>query len=364
MRLNRRVWLLLALVVTGVSVSLLGGASTGGAANKCSAGRPFCVTITDLDRRSLSTTSPHYMKYSVTISRNGGTSNLTNGAMTLTLEDIIGGTIDSENGTVIGGTPQASTAVFQPSPASTSACKLGSASNILTCTVPNLPAGSQPHTYDPLIFKTSTTATANGTRLTADVRFKEKGSDAQPNDPNEDTVSVAETTTYEPDPDLDVSWAYPNAAINLRTSTADNQYSTFPLSIPSTTMPFTASLQETPVTPSAFCPNCKGEIVSTVGGGIFSADKPANVTIVWNFKPSGFTENGGTAYHKPDVGEIEVFTRKCSFAQNATSPTILPCRTHQHPEPRQRPGARHDRHLVDQQRRLGSRLAHERAVAR
>ena len=138
-----------------------------------------------------------------------------------------------------------------------------------------------------MIFKTSITGTAQGTRLTAEVRFKEKGSDNQPSDPNEDTVSVGETTTYEPDPDLDVSWAYPNAAINLQTSMADNQYSTFPLLIPSTTLPFTASLQETPVTATGFCATCKGEVASVVGGGIFSASQPAHVTIVWNFKPSG-----------------------------------------------------------------------------
>jgi hypothetical protein len=327
MQLDRRVWLVLALIVTGVIIALVGGASAGGATTACSTGRPFCVTITDLDGRSRSTAaSPHYMKYEVSISRNGGTSNLTNGMMTLTLDDIIGGTIDSANGTVIGGTPQASNAVFQPSPASTSACKLGSASNILTCTVPNFPAGSQPLTYAPLIFETSTTTTANGTRLKADVSFKEKGSDSQPVDPNQDTLSVSETTTYEGDADLDVSWAYPNAAINLQTSTADAQYSTFPLAIPSTTDAFTAKLQETSA-PAAFCPNCKGQIVSTVGGGIFSASKPAHVTIVWNFKPSGFTESGGTAYHKPDVGLVEVITQKCVFAPNTTTPTSLPCRT-------------------------------------
>src|SRR4026207_1140246 len=90
MRLHRRAWVFIALVVAGASVAILGGASTVGAASLCSSGRPFCVTVTDLDGRSVSTTSPHYMKYTVAISRNGGTSNLTNGTLTLTLTDIIG----------------------------------------------------------------------------------------------------------------------------------------------------------------------------------------------------------------------------------------------------------------------------------
>ena len=328
MRLHRRAWVFIALVVAGASVAILGGASTVGAASLCSSGRPFCVTVTDLDGRSVSTTSPHYMKYTVAISRNGGTSNLTNGTLTLTLTDIIG--VDDTLLPRPAGDPddKPSTAVYQPNPVSTAKCSVGSASNVLTCTVQNFPAGSGPQVYDPLIFTTSTTATAVATKLTAVATFKEKGNDGQQNDPNQDTVTVPETTTYEANIDEDVSWAYPNASINLQTSTTDNQYTKFPLAVPSTLAnPFTATLNEAAVTGTGFCANCKGEIASTVGGGIFSASKPAHVTIVWDFKPSGFTENGGTAYHQPDSGPVEVIVQKCSFAPNATTPSSLPCRT-------------------------------------
>jgi hypothetical protein len=270
------------------------------------------------------------MKYTVAISRNGGTSNLTNGTLTLTLTDIIG--VDD---TLPGRDPQVdpddqpSTAVFQASPVSTSKCSVGSASNVLTCTVQNFPAGADPQVYDPLIFTTSTTATAAATKLTATASFKEKGSDGPPNDPNQDSVIVSEPTTYEANIDEDVSWAYPNAAINLQTSTADNQYSKFPLAVPSTLAnPFTATLNEAAVTGTGFCAKCKGEIATTVGGGIFSASKPAHVTIVWDFKPSGFTESGGTAYHQPDFpGQLEVIVQKCTFAPNTSTPSSLPCRT-------------------------------------
>jgi hypothetical protein len=336
MNARARGLLLVMVLAAATAVVLTGGAARSSASttSACSDGRPFCVTVEDLDQRSLSTVSAHYMFYKVTITRkaDGGRSNLTNGTLTLTLTDIIG--VDD----TLPGRPTddpndvPSTAVFQPSPVSTSKCSVGSSSNVLTCTVSNFPAGADPQSYEPLIFKTSTTANAASTKLAASARFKEKGNDNQPSDPNQDTLAVAEYTTYEPDPNLDVSWAYPNASIVLQTSTVDtpanDQYSTFPLVIPSAHAPFTASLQETPVTPGVgFCGNCKGEVAQTFGGGIFSASKPAHVTLVWDFKPSGFTENGGTAYHQPDSGPTEVITTKCTFAPNATTPSVLPCRT-------------------------------------
>ena len=335
MKARVRGFLVVMVLAAATAVVLVGGAARSSASttSACSDGRPFCVTVEDLDQRSLSTVSPHYMFYKVTISRkaDGGTSNLTNGTLTLTLTDIIG--VDDTLSGRPAGDPNdvPSTAVFQASPVSTSKCSVGSSSNVLTCTVSNFPAGSAAQVYEPLIFKTSTTVNAASTKLTAVARFKEKGSDNQPNDPNQDTVTVSEYTSYEPDPNLDVSWAYPNASIVLQTSNLDtagnDQYSTFPLVIPSGHTPFTASLLETPVTGTGFCANCKGEIATTVGGGIFSAAKPAHVTIVWDFKPSGFTENGGTAYHQFDNGDVESFTTKCTFAPNATTPSALPCRT-------------------------------------
>ena len=93
MRLNRRAWLLAALVVTGEWVSLSwaehrqAGRRTSAPQDDRSASRS-----PDLDGRSLSTASPHYMKYGITISRNpnGGTSNLTNGTMTNSTIHILG----------------------------------------------------------------------------------------------------------------------------------------------------------------------------------------------------------------------------------------------------------------------------------
>ncbi len=319
-----RAWHVALIVVAATALALVGGASKSAAEplSQCRTdGRLFCVDIEDLDGRSHTVTSPHYMRYIVKI-RNTGGSKLTNGRATLTLTDIIGEddaiTDDPE------GDPDdvASSAVFRPSPISASACKIGSASNVLTCTVPGLPAGAKGSvTYDPLIFVTSTNADATATKLTADVSFKEKGSDNQPSDPNVDSLSAFNPTTYEDNEDEDVSWAFPTAAITLATSTSDEQHSSFPLpTVPAGTPPFTASLIETDVEDVLPADNpcettCFGQIVKTFAGGV----TPFELLVTWNFVPSGFTENGGVVYHQPDPpGDLEVITESCDVA--------LPCR--------------------------------------
>ena len=197
---------------------------------------------------------------------------------------------------------------------------------MLTCTVPNLAAGAGPIVYEPLIFKTSTTATAKGTRMTAVANFKEKGSDNQPNDPNQDQVTVSETTTYEPDPNLDVSWVYPNAVLNLRTSSDDDQFSSLPFVAPASVTPGTTSLQEGPVAGS-FCPNCNGEIVSILAtAGTYSAANPVELLITWNFKPSGFTANTPVQHDPDGSAPNETITQDCVFDEGADTPNNLPCR--------------------------------------
>jgi len=305
-------------------VVLVGGAAQSAASTTalCSQGRPFCVAITDGDapdgKVSLSTaTSPHYTKYEVTISRRldpPSTSKLTNGKATLTLTDLV-------------GTPVPSTAVYQ-SAASDPRCVAGSgsSSNVLTCSVPNLPAGAAPVIYKPLIFKTPSTA-ATSTTMKAVVTFKEKGSDSQPTDPQEDKVEVSETTTYEALGDLDVSWAFPTAVITLATSSQDVQFSRFPLTIPPAHGSFTASLEESDDISGSFCPTCFGQIVTTQGGGIFSATNPTELVITQNFLQGGKTKNNIAVSHDPDVGDNEVITASCNVAAGQVpASTALPCR--------------------------------------
>jgi hypothetical protein len=339
MRLDRRFMLLTLLVLLGATAALMGGASSSTAGTGCSDGRPFCVTVDGLDGRSLSTTaSPHYLFASVTITNTGGTSTLTNGKLTLTLRDVIGG--DIEEGTVIGGTKQASTARLQTGSASDGRCS--GTSNVITCTVPNLPGGSAGTTTYGLVFRTSTTDTAtatetddaDGTEIEAFATFKEKGSDNQPKDPQPDEATATEIITYEPDPNLDISYAFPTASVTLATSaTADSQHTVFPLpTIPGVVLPFYAKVEELALT-TAGSPcgtnTCYGELVDTNTAGnselIFSAEKPAHVTITWDFLPSGKTKNNIVVYHKLDSGFNEPpITSTCTFASGI--PTNLPCR--------------------------------------
>lgn len=321
----------LGAVVTVIGIGALGGAATGGASTtgQLCADRPFCVTLIDQDEQSRSTDSSHYMKYVLVIERDpdGGTSQLTNGKAVLTLTDILG----AED--VVPDDPDdpndlPSNAVFQED-ASDGDCSAGNSGSIVTCVVPNLPAGAGALVYEPLIFTTTSRADVP-TRAVAEVSFKEKGNDNQPVDPNRDTIRATNFTSYEPEPDVDRSWAYPTATLDLVTSaTDDEQHTAFPLSVPATaTASFTASVEETPVSGS-FCPTCYGEIVATNTGGnsavLFSASKPAHVVITWDFLPSGKTKNNIFVKHQPDSGDAETITASCTFGTEGV-PTNLPCR--------------------------------------
>jgi len=341
---RRRHFVLLGVLAGAFGIALFLGAAERGNADvgePVCADRPFCVTLEDQDHQSRSLESPHYMNYVLTISRDpdGGNSQLTNGTATLTLTDVIG----KDDATTTDPDDPAdlhSNAVFQEDP-SDGRCSAGAgpSSHIVTCTVPNLPAGAPAIMYEPLIFTTTsrTEATSPFTKAVADVTFKEKGSDNSPSDPNQDEVVVTNYTDYEPLDDLDSSLAFRNATITLTTSaTADDQHSKFGFQVPNTPSApvFTAFVEETLVddVPLAESPcgtnTCYGEIVTTDtelnSGILFSAAKPANVVVTWDFLPSGKTKNNIVAYHKPDSGPTESTTASCVKA--AGVPTNLPCR--------------------------------------
>lgn len=321
---------LYVVVLVALGAALLLGAAERGAADTVGpvcADRPFCVALDDQDHQSRSLDGPHYMKYELVISRkaDGGTSNLTNGRATLTLTDVLPTEELSSN------------AVFQEA-ASDARCDAGSgdSSHVVTCAVPNLPAGSGPIEYKPLIF-TTTSRDGATTRAVAVVSFKEKGSDNQPSDPNTDSVTVTNTTEYEPFDDVDSSWAFPSASLALQTSsTADEQHSWFPVVLPANAAAsFTAAVSETPVgdVPAANNPcganACYGEIVTTDTEGnsstLFSATTPANVVITWDFLPSGKTRNNIVVYHRLDSGlDEDPITESC--VRSGSTITNLPCR--------------------------------------
>ena len=301
-------------VLLAFLLAVTGGAANGAASTteKCSPGRPFCVAISDTDGVSPSTGEARYLSYALTI-RNTGTSRLTNGRVVLTLTD------------VVGGADQPSTAVFQPAD-STGACSFSVTGNVLTWTAPNL-GGGKAVTCDPLVFTTSSTAGATATRLDADVQFKEKGSDNQPTDPQQDRLSVSESTSYEGSGDLDASFARVGKTTSLGTDPADDQSTAFALPVPGNAPPFVASVGESGVAGS-FCPMCLGEIVNTVGGGIFSTSNPIQLLTTWSFLPSGKNEKNIVVNHVRDDGTLEVITAACGGAIGELPPPgRRPCRT-------------------------------------
>ena len=306
-------WTRTGLLAT-IAVALLTGAanSVASTTESCSSGRPFCVAVSDTDGVSPSLGATRYLSYTITI-RNTGTSRLTNGRATLTLRD------------VVNGAPQPSTAVFQPGD-STGQCLLSAVGNVLTWTIPNL-AGGKSIACDPLVFSTSTTAGATATTLDADIQFKEKGSDNQPTDPQQDRLLVSESTSYEGSGDIDASFARAGKTTELGTNAADNQSTRFALPVPANATPFVGSLSESGAAGS-FCPTCLGEIVTTVGGGIFSTSNPIELLTTWNFLPSGKNESNIGVRHVRDDGTLEIITASCGGSIGQLPPAAKrPCRT-------------------------------------
>jgi hypothetical protein len=307
-------WTTTAGLLAAIAVALLGGAANGLASTteKCSSGRPFCVAVSDTDGVSPSIGETRYLSYALTIT-NTGTSRLTNGRVTLTLTD------------VVGGASQPSTAVFQPAD-SDGECAFSAAGNVLTWTAPNL-AGGKSVTCDPLVFTTPTTAGVTATNLDAEVQFKEKGSDNQPTDPQQDRVLLSEVTSYEGSGDIDASYARAGKTTALGTDPGDNQSTALALPVPANATPFVGSVSESGVAGS-FCPGCLGEIVSTVGGGIFSTSNPIQLLTTWNFLPSGKNESNIGVRHVRDDGTLEIITASCGGAIGQLPPPgARPCRT-------------------------------------
>jgi hypothetical protein len=307
-------WMRTGGLLAAIAIALVGGATSGVASTteRCSAGRAFCVTVTDTDGVSPSTEDARYLSHALTITNTGG-STLTNGRATLTLTD------------VVGSANQASTAVFQPAD-STGQCAFTASGNVLTWTVPNLARGKHV-TCDPLVFTTSTTVGATATNLEADIQFKEKGSDNQPNDPQPDRVVLTELTSYEGSGDIDASFARAGKTTALGTDPGDDQSTSFALPVPANASPFVGSVSESGVAGS-FCPSCFGEIVSTVGGGIFSTSNPIQLLTTWNFLPASKNESNIGVRHVRDDGTVEIITASCGGAIGELPPPgARPCRT-------------------------------------
>jgi hypothetical protein len=197
---------------------------------------------------------------------------------------------------------------------------------VLTWSTPNL-GGGKSVTCEPLVFTTSTTAGVTATNLDAEIQFKEKGSDNQPTDPQQDRVLLSESTSYETSADADASFARSGKTTELSTDPGDDQSTRFALPVPANATPFVGSLSES-FPAGSFCPACHGEIVSTVGGGIFSTSNPIQLLTTWNFLPQNTNEGNLVVRHVRDDGTLEIITASCGGEIGALPPpSKRPCRT-------------------------------------
>lgn len=312
-----------ALLGAVAAVTLFAGASTGVAGPEvCNLdGRAICITITDTDDVSPSTTGTHYMRNVVTV-RNSGGNAMTNITVKLTLTDRFDNAVPP--------TTKPSTADYIEAE-STGACKeSATASNVLNCTSPNLPAGGSV-TFQPLVFRTSNSAGVLATKMLVEVAAKEGGKEQpSPKDPTNEQFSASEETLLEGDPNAQRSWVFPGVSVTLVT-TKVGQYSTFPVNVPTTFgTSLVAELVESPASQGTFCPTCFGEQLTTVATGIFNATNIVEIQTVVPLTdvPTGVTEKNLTVLHKLDSGQTESITAKCSGEIDSGTPATseLSCR--------------------------------------
>lgn len=313
-----------ALLGAVAAVTLFAGASTGVAGPEvCNLeGRAICITITDTDDVSPSTTGTHYMRNVVTV-RNGGGNAMTNISVKLTLTDRFDNAVPP--------TTKPSTADYIEAE-STGACVVSAtASNVLNCTTANLAAGGSV-TFQPLVFRTSNSPGVLATTMLVEVAAKEGGNEQpSPKDPTNEQFSASEETLLEGDPNAQRSWVFPGASVTL-TTTKVGQYSTFPVNVPTTFgTSLVAQLVESPASQGTLCATtCFGEQLTTVATGIFNATNIVEIQTVIPLTdvPSGVTEKNLTVLHKLDGGQIESITAKCSGDIDSGTPATseLSCR--------------------------------------
>jgi hypothetical protein len=324
------------LVAAAAAVVLLAGATSGFAEDnleKCfDGGKAVCIEIDDTDGVSPSSaTASHYMNNVVTIRNNTGSA-LTNLKITLTLTD----RFDNPAPPALP-TTKPSTADYVETDAngnrvSDAACAETAASNVLTCTAPNLGAegtGSDSVTLQPLVFRTSNAAGVLATTMKVDVAAKEGGKEQpSPRDPTNEQFEWSEETSLEGETDAQRSWVFPGASVTLQTTNTVGQYSIFPITVPrGLDVALVAKLEES--TPSAaFCAACFGQQVSTTATDIFSATRIVELQSVLplGIVPSGTTEKVLTVRHLPDSGLPEDIKPRCSGEIDSGTPTTgLPC---------------------------------------
>jgi hypothetical protein len=319
----------LVLLVFLPALVVLGGAgrSAASTATHCNppapAGRLFCVTIEDLDGVSPSGTvgsGPRqaeveaYQFYKLTIQNVGG-STLTNGTLSVVLSDNLPGDATAD-----------SSALYVPSPAAPSCAVVSTSPNRVDCGLEKLAAGESTPTIV-LGYRTSTAPGVVSTDAAVTVAFKEG---SNPNGANPSSLTFAENTNLEPDPEGSVAWSMSGQHVELSTSpTVDSQFTSLQYDVPAAQSSFTATMDESDGQACAPGLACFGELVTTdlsaADPGTFTATNPFHLQVTMDLLPETDPKTIVMS-HQLDTGTFEVISRRCGRARPPDAKR-LPCIT-------------------------------------
>jgi hypothetical protein len=270
---RRRLAIFGVLVGTFGFAVLLGGASRSAAdtVSGCG-GKPICVSLTDQAQASKSLGSDHFLADSFVLS-NGtpsapSSSTLVNLVVTVTWVD----------------TGADTTTAYRPA-FSDSRCIPTSTPNTLSCTVPSSLGPGQEIPYGPLVFRTATDDNATGVTLTVRASAKEKTTpDKKGGNAPVAFVDVSNFTTYEGDPDVDISQGGGGISTVLATANTGVQFSKLP--VPATTARGLFTITESTITscPTGF--TCLGQKVTTIAPDL----GPVNLQITYTGELAGGTK--------------------------------------------------------------------------
>jgi hypothetical protein len=315
---RRRLAIISAAVISVVGFSVT-SATASDPSEACNpTGRAICITTSDVDGVSHSTTAvSRSTVYSASV-RNSGGSALTNVLATLKLVDVVGGVDGPSSGSFVAATLP-------------SFCTLTTATEA-RCQLPNLGAG-QGANLGSFAARTSKNLAAPVMRLDVTVTAKERGNDhGDPNDPNLDTFTKGEPTSLEGITDLSASMVYAGGSTVLDTTADDQQTSQFFIRVPAgfAGFQFTTLEEFDPGDVGYFCPveECVGQSIRVFAPGIFSATNPAELksTVLLSLL-KGVSENGLVVHHDPEDGPPIEITAKCSGAVGTQPPLAeIPCR--------------------------------------
>jgi hypothetical protein len=308
---RRRLVIFGAIVGTLALALLMGGAGRGAADTQSGcAGKPICVSITDQAQASKSLGGDHYLADSFVLSNGNtstpSTSTLVNLVVTVTWADSAAAT---------------TTTAYRPA-LSDSRCTETSTPNTLTCTVPSSLSPGQAESYGPLIFRTATDDTATGVTLTVHASAKEKTTpDKKGGNAPVAFVDVSNFTTYEGDPDVDISQAGGGISATLATANTGAQFSRLPV-------PATAARDLITITEGAItgCTTCLGQQV-TVTAPLLA---PVNLQITYTGDLPGGTKEADIFVLHTRTGDTTptAITTACSGALYSGQPPTseIPCR--------------------------------------